>query len=173
MAALDWSECDAVERIAGKVSGAWLFRDTRMPVSIVFDNLQAGATVEEIMEWFDVSREQMDAVLEFIARSLEPLAQSAQMTEPMLFSFDHSTPAPLRRALQIHTVVKAADRGWDRLINGDLLQAAGSAGFEVFITADKNLRYQQNLSSRCLVAATRRGVGASGVTAEVAGVVGG
>ena len=43
MASLDWSQCSAVESIPGKVSGAWLFRDTRMPVSIVFENLQAGA----------------------------------------------------------------------------------------------------------------------------------
>jgi uncharacterized protein (DUF433 family) len=60
-----------VEKIPGKVSGAWLFRDTRMPVSIVFENLEAGATIDEIMEWFDVTREQVVAVLEFAARSLD------------------------------------------------------------------------------------------------------
>jgi uncharacterized protein (DUF433 family) len=59
MAALDWSQCPAVESIPGKVSGAWAFRDTRMPVAIVFQNLEAGATVEEIMEWFDLTREQL------------------------------------------------------------------------------------------------------------------
>jgi uncharacterized protein (DUF433 family) len=66
---LDWSKCSAVESIPGKVSGAWLFRDTRMPVSIVFENLEAGATIDEIMEWFDVTREQVVAVLQFAARS--------------------------------------------------------------------------------------------------------
>ncbi|MGC2529423.1 MAG: DUF433 domain-containing protein [Candidatus Acidiferrum sp.] len=71
MPALDWSQCSAVERIPGKVSGAWLFRGTRMPVAIVFQNLEAGATVEEIMEWFDLTREQITAVLDFAARSLE------------------------------------------------------------------------------------------------------
>ena len=71
MASLDWSQCPAVESIPGKVSGAWLFRDTRMPVSIVFENLEAGATIDEIMEWFDVTREQVVAVLEFAARSLD------------------------------------------------------------------------------------------------------
>ena len=71
MASLDWSQCPAVERIPGKVSGAWLFRDTRMPVSIVFENLQAGASIDEIMEWFDVTRDQIVAVLEFAARSLD------------------------------------------------------------------------------------------------------
>jgi uncharacterized protein (DUF433 family) len=69
---LDWSQCPAVESIPGKMSGAWLFRDTRMPVSIVFENLEAGASIDEIMEWFDVTREQVVAVLEFAARSLDP-----------------------------------------------------------------------------------------------------
>jgi uncharacterized protein (DUF433 family) len=71
MALLDWSQCSAVESIPGKVSGAWVFRNTRMPVSIVFDNLEAGATIDEIVEWFDVTPEQVKAVIEFAARSLE------------------------------------------------------------------------------------------------------
>ena len=71
MPALDWTQCPAVESIPGKVSGAWVFRGTRMPVAIVFQNLEAGATVEEIMEWFDLTREQITAVLDFAARSLE------------------------------------------------------------------------------------------------------
>jgi len=71
MPTLDWSQCPAVESIPGKVSGAWVFRGTRMPVAIVFQNLEAGATVEEIMEWFDLTREQITAVLDFAARSLE------------------------------------------------------------------------------------------------------
>ena len=82
MATLDWSQCPAVESIPGKVSGAWLFRDTRMPVSIVFENLEAGATIDEIMEWFDVTREQVAAVLEFAARSLDapPIVQEPAAT---------------------------------------------------------------------------------------------
>ena len=72
MASLDWSQCPAVESIPGKVSGAWVFRDTRMPVSIVFENLEAGATIDEIMEWFHLTREQIVTVLEFAARSLDP-----------------------------------------------------------------------------------------------------
>jgi len=71
MAMLDWSQCPAVESIPGKVSGAWVFRDTRMPVSVVFANLEAGATIDEIVEWFDVTPEQVKAVIEFAARSLE------------------------------------------------------------------------------------------------------
>jgi uncharacterized protein (DUF433 family) len=71
MATLDWSHCPAVESIPGKVSGAWVFRGTRMPVATVFENLEAGASIEEIIEWFDLTREQITAVLDFAARSLE------------------------------------------------------------------------------------------------------
>jgi len=71
MANLDWSQCPAVESIPGKRSGAWVFKDTRMPVSTVFENLESGASIDEIMEWFDVTREQVVAVLEFAARSLD------------------------------------------------------------------------------------------------------
>jgi uncharacterized protein (DUF433 family) len=63
-----------VESIPGKVSGAWVFKDTRMPVATVFENLESGATIDEIVEWFDVTREQVIAVLEFAARSLDPPA---------------------------------------------------------------------------------------------------
>jgi uncharacterized protein (DUF433 family) len=72
MATLDWSQCPAVESVPGRLSGAWVFKDTRMPVSAVFENLEAGANIEEIMEWFDVAREQIVAVLQFAARSLDP-----------------------------------------------------------------------------------------------------
>ncbi|MGO9256654.1 MAG: hypothetical protein ACLQU1_10185 [Bryobacteraceae bacterium] len=66
----------------------------------------------------------------------------------MLVLFDQSTPAPLRFHLKGHAVTEARERGWDRLANGDLLNVAEAAGFEVFLTADKNLRYQQNLTGR-------------------------
>jgi trans-aconitate methyltransferase len=62
--------------------------------------------------------------------------------------FDQSAPAPLRRHLKAHTVTLAQERGWERLTNGDLLDAAEAAGFEVFVTADKSLPYQQNLTGR-------------------------
>lgn len=71
MATLDWSQCPAVESVPGRVSGAWVFRDTRMPVSSIFENLEYGSSIEEIMENFDVTREQIQTVLEFVARSLD------------------------------------------------------------------------------------------------------
>jgi len=75
LSALDWSECPGVENVPGRVSGAWVFRGTRMPVATVFENLEAGASIEDIMQWFDLTREQITTVLDFAARSLEAPAQ--------------------------------------------------------------------------------------------------
>jgi uncharacterized protein (DUF433 family) len=72
MAVLDWSQCDAVESVPERRSGEWVFRGTRMPVAAIFENLEAGSNIDEIVEQFHVSREQVEAVLEFAARSLEP-----------------------------------------------------------------------------------------------------
>ena len=66
----------------------------------------------------------------------------------MLVLFDHSVPAPLSSYLTEHTVAEARDRGWDTFSNGDLLTEAERAGYDVLLTADKNIRYQQNLSGR-------------------------
>ncbi len=68
---LNWAQCPAVESVPGKVSGAWVFRGTRMPVATVFENLEDGLTIDEITEQFDVTREQIAAVLDFAARSLQ------------------------------------------------------------------------------------------------------
>jgi uncharacterized protein (DUF433 family) len=78
VAALDWSQCPAVESIPGKVSGAWLFKGTRMPVAIVFQNLEAGANIDEIIESFEgLDREQVEAFIEFAARSLDVTPSSS------------------------------------------------------------------------------------------------
>ena len=69
MAALDWSECPAVESIPGKVSGAWVFKGTRLPVAMVIENLK-DLSIDEVLEQFDVTREPVMAVLEFVAESL-------------------------------------------------------------------------------------------------------
>jgi hypothetical protein len=66
----------------------------------------------------------------------------------MLILFDNGTPAPLRYALKGHVVMEAIERGWDRLANGELIAAAEAAGFELLLTTDKNIRYQQNLKGR-------------------------
>lgn len=69
--ALDWSQCPAVESIPGKVSGAWVLKGTRMPVSIIFQNLEAGLSISEITEIFDVTEEEVKAVLHFATQSLD------------------------------------------------------------------------------------------------------
>jgi uncharacterized protein (DUF433 family) len=67
----DWSLCTAVERSPDKVSGAWVFRNTRVPVKALFENLESGATIDQFLEWFPgVTREQAQAVLEFAERTL-------------------------------------------------------------------------------------------------------
>jgi uncharacterized protein (DUF433 family) len=71
MPALDWSQCPAVESIPGKVSGAWVLRGTRTPVKVLFENLEAGMSIEEVIEQFPVTREQLDSLMAFVARSLE------------------------------------------------------------------------------------------------------
>jgi uncharacterized protein (DUF433 family) len=73
MAALDWSQSPAVESVPGKRSGAWVFRGTRTPVSTVFENLQ-DMSVDELVEEFGGTREQVQAVLQFAAHSTEVTA---------------------------------------------------------------------------------------------------
>jgi hypothetical protein len=68
----------------------------------------------------------------------------------MLILFDHGTPSPLSSFLKDHTVKKTKDLGWDSLSNGELLKAAEKAAFEIFLTTDKNIRYQQNLADRTI-----------------------
>ena len=69
--ALDWSGCAALESVPGKVSGAWVFRGTRIPAAAVFENLEDGLTIDQIVQMFEgLTREQEKAVLAFAAQSL-------------------------------------------------------------------------------------------------------
>jgi hypothetical protein len=68
----------------------------------------------------------------------------------MRILLDQGTPAPIRRFLKGHTVRTAAEQGWAKLSNGELLSAAEEAGFDGFVTPDKNIRYQQNLAARSI-----------------------
>jgi uncharacterized protein (DUF433 family) len=70
MATIDWSQCPAVESIPGKRSGAWVFKGTRTPISTVFENIE-DMTVDDLVEEFGVTREQVHAVLQFAAHSAE------------------------------------------------------------------------------------------------------
>jgi uncharacterized protein (DUF433 family) len=74
---LDWANCEAVESVPGKLSGAWVFRGTRIPVAAVFENLEDGLTIDQIVKMFDgLSREQVRTVLDFAARSLQGSAST-------------------------------------------------------------------------------------------------
>jgi uncharacterized protein (DUF433 family) len=67
---MDWSQCQAVERITGKVSGDWLFKGTRVPVRALFENLEDGASIDDFLEWFPgVTREQVELVLHHAEQS--------------------------------------------------------------------------------------------------------
>jgi uncharacterized protein (DUF433 family) len=74
---LDRSQCPAVESVPGKVSGAWIFRGTRVPVSAILENLKT-SSIEEILENFHVTREQVQTVFDFAARSTETPFDSLQ-----------------------------------------------------------------------------------------------
>jgi uncharacterized protein (DUF433 family) len=71
VATLDWSQCPVVESIPGKVSGAWVLKGTRTPVQVLFENLEAGMSIDEVIEQFPVTRDQIDGLMAFVARSLE------------------------------------------------------------------------------------------------------
>jgi len=80
MAALDWSQCPAVESIPGKVNRAWVFKDTRMPVSRIREHRVGRQHRGHIMEWHHLNREQIVAVLEFAARSLDAPVSDRSLT---------------------------------------------------------------------------------------------
>src|SRR5277367_6072979 len=113
---LDWSRCAAVESVPGKVSGAWVLRGTRMPVSVIFENLEAGANIDDILEWFEgLDREQIKAVIEFAARSLDETPSSHHP------AFSSWTPSRNRRTkalgrAQKWRIAKGCGGRWFRCI---------------------------------------------------------
>jgi uncharacterized protein (DUF433 family) len=105
MANLDWSQCPAVESVPGKVSGAWTFRNSRTPVKLIFENLDDGMTIDEIVEQYPVSREEIKVLLEFAGRSLD-LAPSFWA---LLILLDNNVPRGVARALTGHTFTEARE----------------------------------------------------------------
>ena len=77
MADLDWNQCDAVESVPGRVSGAWVFKDSRTPVSVILANLAGGASLDEVAEWFPVTKEQVETILLFLATTADAPADRA------------------------------------------------------------------------------------------------
>lgn len=79
---------------------------------------------------------------------MRPRFRLPRVLRPMRVLFDHNTPSGVARALAGHEVTEALQLGWDKISNGELLARAEAAGFEVLVTADKRIRYQQNLKGR-------------------------
>ena len=80
----DWSKCPAVESVPGRLSGAWVFTGTRLPVSSLFENLESGATVEEFLEWFEgVEEWKVKAVLNYVADSLKAAVPAGSLENPV------------------------------------------------------------------------------------------
>ena len=80
----DWSKCPAVESVPGKVSGAWVFTGTRLPVSGLFENLESGATVKDYLEWFEGAEEwKVRAVLQYVADSLKAPVPVGSLENPV------------------------------------------------------------------------------------------
>jgi hypothetical protein len=97
------------------------------------------------VETYDgLTREQIRAVLDFAARSL----QAPALARWMLILFDQATPVPIRRYLSGHTVKTAAEQGWSQMLNGEWLRVAEVSGFNVLLPPDQGIRHQQNLRDR-------------------------
>ena len=64
---IDWSQCPEVESVPGKLGGKWVFKNSRLPISVLFGNLALGATIHEVVDWYDIDEKQLVAVLDFLA----------------------------------------------------------------------------------------------------------
>jgi hypothetical protein len=125
---IDWSSCSAVERDVEKVSGSWVFRNTRVPVIALFENLEGGASIDDFLLWFPVCYEGTSGGCPRIHHPESESRPSGGVTMKLLF--DQGTPVPLRNHLPNHIVETAHEKGWSNLKNGDLLTHAEVHGFD-------------------------------------------
>src|SRR5215469_2015 len=135
---IDWSECPLVEAKSKVQSGSPVLRGTRMLVNAIIDNFDYGVSAPEIAKQFEIPLETVEAILSY-AKS-----------HPLRILFDN-VPIGVRRFLLKHEVRTIVEMEWpDQLENGELLQEAEQSDFDVLVTADQNIRYQQNLTGRKL-----------------------
>jgi hypothetical protein len=148
---IDWTDCADVERIPGKVSGQWIVVGTRILAQGVIDNADDYSPDEIATEIFPgLGVERARRIVEYArthAKGLNVWPHRLRVTRILL---DQNVPFPLTRHLLGHDVVHASTAGWEDLANGLLIAAAEEGGFELLITADQNLEYQQNLTARHL-----------------------
>ena len=127
---LELDDYDQLESMHGggtyrwKVSGAWLFCGTRVPVTALFENLEDGATIDDFVEWFPGCRSRAGGRRLGVRRTESRHEVTGE--RPCASLFDQGTPVPLRQSLAAHTVSTAFEMGWSMLANGNLLAAAGT-----------------------------------------------
>ena len=142
---LTWADCPGVQRHPGRLSGAWTIEDTRMPIYLIFGNLATGATITEVTEWYEgVTEDQVKTLLDHAAKNAGA-GPAHHSGATMRYFLTTALPRQLRSLLPEHEVHSAAFRGWERLENGNLLQAAHDEGYEMVITCDQGITYQRNL----------------------------
>ena len=141
---IDWSKCDDVESVPGRVSGAWVIKDTRVPAQTPSSRTpgpDAPPSKSQAPRYSRASRwSGVRGVLQF--------AKITPTLEWMRILLDQNTPIGVRRILAAMTLRTAPEMGWATLSNSDLLDAADNAGFEAFVTCDQNLLFQQNVTGR-------------------------
>ena len=125
----------------GKVSGAWVFKGTRLPVATVIENLE-DLSIDEVIEQFDVTREQVTAGLDFVAQSLRA-ERPRRCSSSLTTARRRDLPARCQRTPSIRRNQRVG-----RLSNGALLDAAEEVGFELLLTNDRRIRHQQDLRAR-------------------------
>ena len=101
--ALDWTKCAAVESVPGKVSGAWVFRGTRLPVATIFENLEDSLSIEEIMEQFDVTRGQVSWIPAFFVRPLASYSLGRTQAQRIIALPENTCVSRLRSAVGIYS----------------------------------------------------------------------
>lgn len=75
---IDWNQCPEVESVPGKLGGKWVFKNSRLPISVLFGNLADGATVKDVVEWYDIDEKQLVAVLEFLTEQTDRIRDHAE-----------------------------------------------------------------------------------------------
>jgi uncharacterized protein (DUF433 family) len=164
---LDWSQCPAVESIPGKVSGAWVLRGTRTPAITIFENLKAGMSIDEVIQQFPVNRQEIDALMAFAAKSAR---LQIEPSRPVLILFDNGTPRGLAKRPIGHTVTEARSLGWEAMANGESIESAEKARFELIVTTGWKVHSKSDgladSSHWHIVCSLPAAVGAGGITSS-------
>lgn len=147
IAIVDWTGCELVERIPGKVSGRPVVRDTRFLADTIVQHAELGSSLEEIHENYPDLSLAANSAANFVCSRASRTARTVGVL------FDHNLPHKPRTHLGTlgkHEIITTSYMRWAGLKNGELLQAAEENSFEVLVTGDQSLVYEQNLTGRRL-----------------------